>query len=393
MVSYLASASLLKYFSVIFISCKTSTLTDKLNIHSMNFTRSIFVLLLLFSSTGILAEPVNRIAFGSCLHQDKPQFIWDSIRAQKPDIFLFMGDNIYADTKDMNLMQAKYNKLAAHAEFGNFRKHIPIYAVWDDHDYGRNDAGEEYPAKVQSEQIFLDFFKVPANAATKSRPGIYDAHLFGTPNKSVQVILLDTRYFRGPTVQALPDASCPKKNYRQQLNPDVSLLGEEQWIWLREQLLKPAQVRLIVSSIQVIPDQHCWEKWANFPLQRQKLFDLIASTHANGVVFLSGDRHLAEVSKIDIESIGYPLYEVTSSGMNTKIYGRGEQNKYRLAPENVQENNFGMIEFNWQGPASSLEISLFNDRGEPLFHRTVLLSDLSGTLKREQAGRQSLQLN
>ncbi len=337
--------------------------------------KSFLIFLFLVCSAPLHAESINKLAFGSCLHQNKPQFIWQSIQAQSPDLFVFMGDNIYADTTNSKVMYKKYQKLANAKEFKAFRELIPIYAVWDDHDFGQNDVGEQNPIKNESEKIFLDFFNVADDSPARQRSGIYDSHIFGSGNNSVQLILLDTRFFRGPTVEGKLNEQCPRKNYLQQLDPKVTILGDEQWRWLEKQLQIPAQVRIIVSSIQVIPDQHCWEKWSNFPLEREKLFNLIASTNANGVVFISGDRHFADVSSINIEQIGYPLYEITSSGMNTKIYGKGEQNQYRVTQDNFQTRNFGMIEFDWE--ASALKLQLYNDKSNQLFEKVIDIEALN----------------
>ncbi len=335
-------------------------------------------LLLVFVSTAAFAEPITQIAFGSCLNQNRPQPIWNSIISQNPDMFVFMGDNIYADTTKPHVMRNKYKQLADQPGFKKLKITIPIFATWDDHDYGQNDAGEENPIKEQAEQIFLDFFDVPTTSPVRGRPGVYDAHIFGHPEQSVQLILLDTRFFRGPAIKikaATPD--CPKFHYMQQRNPEVSLLGEAQWKWLAMQLRQPAQIRIIVSSIQVIPDEHCWEKWSNFPLERQKLFDVIASTHATGIVFISGDRHLAEISRLEFDKIGYPLYEITSSGMNTKMRGEYEQNRFRLSADNYREHNFGMISIDWDNPTPKLILQINNKLGETLFQKEILLSELT----------------
>ena len=336
-----------------------------------------FVLILFLLSPKAPAEPIYKIAFGSCLRQDRPQSIWDSIIDEKPDIFIFMGDNIYADTKNPNIIQKKYKLLADQPGYQRLSSTTPVYATWDDHDYGQNDAGEENPIKKQSEELFLDFFNIPKNSATRARPGVYQSYLFGPPEKRVQLILLDTRYFRGPTVKIRPTETCPRVNYGQQRNPETSILGRAQWDWLAGELVKPAKIRIIASSVQVIPDEHCWEKWSNFPLERQKLFDLIASTNANGVVFISGDRHLAEISKIELEKVGYPLYEITSSGMNTKMYGKGEKNQHRVSKDNFREHNYGIIEINWEDRSSELKLQIHNKSGKLLYMHEVLLSDLN----------------
>ena len=113
-------------------------------------------------------------------------------------------------------------------------------------------------------------------------------------------------------------------------------VGDRQWGWLERQLRQPAELRLVVSSIQVIPEEHGFERWANLPRERERLFELIRSNGANGMVLLSGDRHLAEISRLPFEVVGYSLYEVTSSSMNAERHGPKEPNRYRTTAESFK---------------------------------------------------------
>jgi alkaline phosphatase D len=236
------------------------------------------------------AKPLRRIAFGSCAHQDRPQPIWDAVVAAKPDLFLFIGDSIYADTTDMQVMRATYAKLAALPGYQQLLRTCPVLATWDDHDYGRNDAGAEYPKKDEAQQIFLDFFGVPKDSPRRKPQGVYHARLFAPPDRRVQILLLDTRYFRSPLKKKAKYV--PSEGpYVPSPDPNATLLGEAQWQWLGQQLRVPARVRLLVSSIQVVAEDHGFEKWMNLPRERDRLFKLIRDTGAGGVVLLSGDRH------------------------------------------------------------------------------------------------------
>ena len=187
------------------------------------------------------SKRLNRIAMGSCVRQGDPQPIWKAVAESKPDLFLFLGDNIYGDSKDMRVLRKKYSQLAAEIGFQRVTRTCPILATWDDHDYGADDAGVEYPKKVESQQIFLDFFAEPADSVRRQTPGIYDAKVIGPPGQRVQIILLDTRYFRGP-LKLKPRKPGEKRGDRYLPNPDtsVTLLGETQWTWLEEQLRQPA---------------------------------------------------------------------------------------------------------------------------------------------------------
>ena len=101
-------------------------------------------------------------------------------------------------------MRAKYARLAAMPGYQAAQVACPILATWDDHDYGVDDGGGEYPKKVESQQVFLDFFGDPEDSPRRKRQGVYDAEVFGPPGKRVQVILLDTRYFRSPLKKKAP---------------------------------------------------------------------------------------------------------------------------------------------------------------------------------------------
>ena len=214
----------------------------------------------------------------------------------------------------------------------------------------------------------MEFFETPQDSPMRERGGIYDAKIFGPEGKRVQVILLDTRWFRGPirkmTKEEVKEARAKsgKKvgRYLPDEASDSSMLGEEQWKWLDEELKKPAELRLLITSIQAIPNEHGWEKWGNLPKERKKLFDTIRD-NATGVVLLSGDRHLSEISLLPPETDGgpfYPLYEVTSSGLNQTGLPE-EENRFRLEGREIyNQPNFGLIEVDWsqEDPAIKLEV-------------------------------------
>ncbi len=339
------------------------------------------VLLLMLSATAS-AGPDDRIALGSCLRQGRPQPIWDAILSAKPKLFVFMGDNVYADTQNMDVMRAQYATLQAQVGYRRVQAHCSVLATWDDHDYGQNDAGSDYPMKEESKRLFLDFFGIPAASPMWARPGVYSAHNHGTADQRIRVILLDTRFFRSPLKQTPDKKRCPVGRYVPNIDPKASLLGAAQWRWLRQQLLEPALLRLIVSSIQVIPEQHCFEKWANFPREQERLFALIRGTGANGVLFASGDRHLAEISRLGSSAAGYPLYELTTSGMNSAGAGEGERNRYRVTAENFRRDNFGLIEVHWTRPDPVIALQIRDLEGQIAIEHRLRLSELAAAKPR-----------
>lgn len=358
------------------------------------FARNCFIVFLLIAwalqtpSAVFAADepvPVRRIAFGSCAKQDKPQPIWDSIAALKPEYFLFLGDNIYGDSEDMSVLRAKYKLLGDQPGYQRLQKTCRVLATWDDHDFGANDAGAEYPKRAESQQVFLDFFGVPHDSPRRKQAGVYSSYVFGPAGKRVQVILLDARYFRSllkPGYQPGEPGEGYRGKYAPNNDPDATVLGPEQWKWLEEQLRVPAELRIIGSSFQVIADEHGSEMWGNFPRERRKLFDLIRDTKATGVVFVSGDRHLAEIAKTD-PGVGYPLYDITSSSLNapsgnftgTGVRFANEVNSYRVGLTWF-DTNFGAIEIDWNQPDPVIRMQVRDEKGGVVLQQRVKLSDL-----------------
>lgn len=323
-------------------------------------------------------DSITKIGFGSCAKQDQPQLIWDAVNAAKPSLFLLLGDNIYGDSDDMDVLRDKWKKLAAQKGFQTLKKSARLLATWDDHDYGRNDAGNDYPFRQESQQVFLDFLDEPAASPRRTQAGVYAAEVIGPPGQRVQIILLDTRYHRSPLkkngierVQGQPYFG----PYAPTEDAEATVLGETQWQWLAEQLKVEAEVRLICSSIQVLADEHHWEKWGNFPRERQRLFDLIRDTKANGVILLSGDRHHAEITRHEM-AIGYPLFDVTSSSLNAPSQPKNEPNAERVG-ELFTPVNFGWIEIDWNDADPTVTLAIRNVQGRAVLSYRFPLSSLS----------------
>jgi len=313
------------------------------------------------SSENTSADPpdsnqvLRKIIFGSCVRQDFPTPIFYTMAGEFPDLILFLGDNIYADTEDMTEMRAKYDRLAANADFRRLRSEFPIMATWDDHDFGVNDGGADFPQREASEKEFMRFWDVPTQSPIRTRGGVYDAKIFGPEGQRVQVIMLDTRYFRSPLKTGEKRVGGP---YVADDSPDKTMLGEAQWAWLKQQLEKPAEVRLIGTSIQLVPEASGQEAWGNLPREREKLIGLVKETKAAGVVLLSGDRHWAELS-CRREQVSYPLYEITSSSFN-QIHPRGTptENRFRSDERTYHRENYGVVRIDWDraDPTVTLEV-------------------------------------
>jgi alkaline phosphatase D len=288
-----------------------------------------------------------RIAFGSCGQEWKPQPILDLAASYKPDYFIFLGDNIYGDSRSLDTLRKKYQKLGQKPEFQNLKKTTRLVATWDDHDYGENDAGRHYPLKEASKALFLDFWQEPEDSPRWKHEGIY--HSFFIPGEvKIQVILLDTRTFRDNLRLAQKgqrtwngQSFFYDLDYLPHESGDSTLLGASQWAWLEEELKKPAEVRLICSSTQYGIAYNGYEAWANFPAEQQKMQNLLRKTRAEGVLFLSGDVHYGEISRIEVPDL-YPIYDFTSSGI-TSTWHFATPNAHRVEGP-VMENHFGWIE-------------------------------------------------
>jgi len=318
--------------------------------------------------------------------------VWSAVVDRDPDVFLFLGDNVYADTGAYKLMpsprnyEVAYERLKKNPDFNKFlvasrAREIDVFATWDDHDYGLNDGGEDHTERLEAKKAFIDFFSPLGLAeASLDEPGIHNAAVIELADLKVQVVMLDTRSFRSSFVKSKNPQVCERGGWVFSSDPDATILGEDQWAWLAKQLRQPADLRLIVSSIQVLPTEQCFEKWANFPAERERLLSLIAISQAEGVLLLSGDRHASEISIINREDIGYPLYEITSSGLNNALRGRfnvaDEPNKFRALDANVSDNSFGEIEITGADTEQSLIFRLIDEEGVELQALEVALQSL-----------------
>jgi alkaline phosphatase D len=332
------------------------------------------------------ARPVARIALGSCIRQNRPQPIWQAVARFQPDVLLLLGDNIYGDTDDMAELRARYDALAANPGYASLRRDVPIIAVWDDHDYGVNDGGREYPRRRESQQVFCDFFGVPVDSPLRKQEGIYRAVTCGPSGRRVQFICLDTRYHRSP-LKALPREQRVKGKgyYVPDPDPAATLLGAEQWAWLAKALTEPAEIRIVLSSIQVAAMEHGFETWANFPRERGRLLETIRTSGATGVILVSGDRHAAEISRIPAgaAALAYPLYDFTASSFN-QVIGRSqpeEPNRFRVG-NRYHGTNFGTIEIDWKEPATgqpplaAVTLAIRDEQGAVVESATI---DIPGT--------------
>ncbi len=366
------------------------------------------------------AEPdtlIRRIAFGSCNSPLDATPVWESVVNRFPDAWVWIGDTVYADSpRPVGLTpearaRVSLDRLADHYARQNevpgyrlLRQRARIVGTWDDHDFGQNDAGAGFVGREEAQRHFLNFYGEPAESPRRSRPGVYASYRFGPPGRVVQIVMLDTRYFRSPLrAGESPEANWidgVRGSYLPSSDSAATILGADQWRWLEDVLRQPADVRVIASSIQIISNDHRFEKWGNFPNERRRFFELLRSTGAKGVILLSGDRHIGELSRLDPArepdgaaiDPGYPLYELTSSALTKSapttftaqlaatspraVRFRHEINRHRIGTP-LAYNHFGLLSVDWEaaeGPVLMLALHL--DHGEEVLRERVPLAAL-----------------
>lgn len=339
----------------------------------------LFCVVAFFSNAQKSLPLVSKIAFGSCAEEDKPQPILDLVVKHMPDLFVYLGDNIYGDTYDMKLLKAKYDSLAAKPEFQSLKRNTKILATWDDHDFGWNDVGKHYPFKKESKEIFLNFFDEPVNSERRKHEGVYTSYMFEGNGKKLQVILLDNRTFRSDLrnyrgeLHNDPKYFYPLDYYPHEIE-DSTLLGAAQWKWLEEELKKPADLRIIGSGSQFGISFNGYEAWANFPHEQKRFLELVKQTKANGVLFISGDVHYGEISKLEHEGL-YPIYDITSSGITSTWHFATPNNNRIEGP--VMDNHFGLLTIDWKQKDPLIKMEIWDVRNNQRIEHSILLSEIS----------------
>ncbi len=256
---------------------------------------------------------VYSIGFGSCLTQERSMPIFNSIKAEDYDLFLMLGDN----------------------------------------------AGKEYAFKEDAEQLFLDFWNVPQDDIRRTRPGLYFEWIEDIEGITVQMLFLDTRFFRDALLPTDERGAPGKERYLPQTDTSTSMLGDVQWSWLEQKMASEVDHRVIVSSIQFLAMGHGWEAWKTMPHERQRLIDLIDTSSSDSVLFISGDRHRGGLYQLTSSS-GKNIVEMTSSSLNLSFTNDEEAGPLRVGPTFVQEN-YGEILLNKS--TNNLTVNLKDNQG------------------------------
>ncbi|MGQ0829884.1 MAG: alkaline phosphatase D family protein [Bacteroidota bacterium] len=316
---------------------------------------------LLISNTGaeegrfsfeIKAKPVvptilTKLAFGSCSYQGYAQPTLLTAITKNPDLFIYLGDNIYTDSYiPADVQNSWENMIWMQPEYHHIRAATNLLATWDDHDYGYNDEDKDYSLKTMSQTAFLNWMEEPAASPRRSQPGIYTSYMYGPTGNKVQIIMLDTRYFLDN--RKANTAGCGKHSYcpwNSTNDFNKTILGNDQWLWLDNELKKPADLRIIASSIPYGVEYNGFETWANFPFQQQRIMAMIKKHQANNVVMLSGDVHYTEISAYRANGV-YPIYDITASAINN-TYSPAETNSNRVNNYLNVNPNFSTMDIDW----------------------------------------------
>ena len=331
----------------------------------MPIKKLIFILALFISSFVYTKEYV--IGFGSCIDQDLPQPIWSAIEAKNVDAFMFLGDNVYGDHPSGKLDKLRKSYISQSTKLPKWLNKKKVVSIWDDHDYGINDGGGDFKNKRESQKLFLDFWQIPENDPRHKRDGLYFNELIEIDGFKINLIVLDTRFFRSKL-------SSNKSPYIPTDNVDTTILGDEQWTWFKQVLNHDSDLILVLSSIQILATEHVFEKWDLFPHERLKMMKLLDSIETKSLI-ISGDRHKGGLYKKG------SLIELTSSSLNKPTTAARISRNLPIVADSIKKQlleddkllqnkiynyeNFGLIKINTK--TQKIEISLNDINGNEVF--------------------------
>uniref|UniRef100_A0A2N9I4T3 PhoD-like phosphatase metallophosphatase domain-containing protein n=1 Tax=Fagus sylvatica TaxID=28930 RepID=A0A2N9I4T3_FAGSY len=337
---------------------------------------AVFVVVVASSSASQTKQNrlVSRIAFGSCSDQADPQLIWNAIINFDPQVFIWLGDNIYGDIKRPFKLFGKERTIGP---WKNVPRFVPTSKEEMESKYvkAKTNPGKEFGGKIVNQRLLLDFLDEAQNSPRRKQDGVYVSYTFGP-----------VRYHRDPLLS------------------DGTILGNSQWTWLEKELNGPASaITIIGSSVQVLSNLSAatgplfsFECWGRFPRERDRLFKLIADSKRDGVFFISGDVHFGELARYDCAT-GYPLYDITSSGLTkavekavppplhfiVRFVARLTPTTMRVMDRNCRyssciygQPNFGAIEIDWDATPVTLRIEVRDINGFPVTGVKVSLLEL-----------------
>ncbi|RYZ16106.1 MAG: alkaline phosphatase family protein, partial [Chitinophagaceae bacterium] len=249
---------------------------------------------------------------------------------------LWLGDNWYyreVDFYSASGLRYRARHDRAQPVLQPFLKAMPHYAIWDDHDFGPNDADKSYVLKDESRRIFLDYW--PNASVGENGQGIYTKMSYG----DVDIFMMDDRWFRSANDMDATVGGAP--------NPGKRMWGPQQLEWLKSALLSStATFRIIATGNQTLNPMSRAECLQDYPIEFNELQNFLAAEKIPGLLFLTGDRHHSEVIRYTREG-GYPIYDITNSPLTSglsKVTGTPEAaNEARVAGTLVEAQNYTRI--------------------------------------------------
>jgi alkaline phosphatase D len=324
------------------------------------------------------AAPTITIAIGSCYFLNHPDGmrardldygggdgIFDAIADKQPDVMLWLGDNVYLrrqEYHDPAAMALRYRNQRAFGPLQRLLTATSHLAIWDDHDFGPNDADGSYPLKGETLRLFRLYWANPGYGLPEV-PGT-----FGLASLAdVDFVLLDGRYHR----------SHPRLDD----GPDKTMFGAAQFAWLKAALLGArGSVKLVANGSQFWNGASRFEGLHQFPTEQKALADFLLAQRIPGLMFLSGDRHFSELLRIERPG-AYPLYEFTSSPLTSRPWEKPEARE-RANPQVVPgtlvgTRQFGLIRISGPGNDRQIELSSHDAQGTLLWRHEVRVRDLA----------------
>ena len=301
-----------------------------------------FLFLFLISVNLYSTQEILTLGFGSCLHQDRSMDILKTIEKKELDLFMFIGDNVYGDQKDGELDKLIRTYKQQYNNLENFLKNVSTEFIWDDHDFGLNDGGSNYRYKDRAKELFLETWKIPFQDPRRLREGLYFDKMIKKNGLKVHLIFLDNRSFKSEWKLTDEFNKEGKERYVKDFDSDKTLLGKKQWQWLKDKLNEDSDIKIVLSSLQILSLGHGWESWDKFPLERDRLFNLIDESNVSNLFILSGDRHRGGFYSFKTDD-NNDVYEFTSSSLNLPIpFNKEEKGLLRIG-STYRKANFGVV--------------------------------------------------
>ena len=301
-----------------------------------------FLFLFVLSVNSYSNQEILTLGFGSCLHQDRSMAILKTIEKKELDLFMFIGDNVYGDQEDGELDKLIRTYKQQYNNLENFLKNVSTEFIWDDHDFGINDGGSNYRYKDRAKELFLETWKIPSNDPRRLRDGLYFDKMIKKNGIKIHLIFLDNRSFKSEWKLTDEFNKEGKERYVKDFDPEKTLLGKKQWQWLKDKLNEDSDIKIILSSLQILSLGHGWESWDKLPLERERLFNLIDESDVSNLFILSGDRHRGGFYRFKTND-NNDIYEFTSSSLNLPIpFNTEEKGPLRIG-STYRKANFGVV--------------------------------------------------